>query len=230
MWKQSSVIIAFGNDASTIAHAVRQVHCHFLDLGPGLLRQLEQDFDNVLRLRAADHDDDCSFPAMASLVGHNGEKVVLERCLVDTHIFTEIERIQDPVLGVVPLVPHRKVTQVVLVRTFELVTVNVVCSPKGPRRRGRRIRFFFQELGELRRELRSFGHKCRIHIKDNVLPLRSQPPAAAYVQHKFLFTNRKVIQDRLFRKPFGRVVLRLFRPVVLLVKENRCRAGTSFFV
>ena len=61
-----------------IGHTLGQVHGHFLDLQALLQRYPEQDFHNVLDLGAADGGYDCSFLAVALLVGQEGEQVILQ--------------------------------------------------------------------------------------------------------------------------------------------------------
>ena len=90
-----------------IRHALGQVHGHFLDLQTLLFRYLEQDCHDLLGLGTADSGHNRPFLAVAILVGQEGEQVVLQGGLVNAQMLADVLLDQNPVGGVVQLVPLR---------------------------------------------------------------------------------------------------------------------------
>ena len=141
-----------------IGNTLGQVHGHFLDLQALLFRYLEQDFYNVLGLGAADGGHNRAFLAVAVLVGQKGKEVILQRGLVYAQTLADVLRKQNPVGGVLQLLPFPEPAQRVLVTALQCVSIREIELTKGACRHRRRIQ---DHLLKKPRTQRSNGFQMR---------------------------------------------------------------------
>lgn len=68
---------------------------------------------------------------MPGLVGQEREQVIVKRCLVYAQVLTDVLRLEYPFVRMVYLVPFGISAQMILVRTFKVVTINEVVRGDG---------------------------------------------------------------------------------------------------
>ena len=94
-----------------VRHALGQIHRYFLDSQALLFRYPEQNVHDVIRLGPPDHGYHGASFAMPRLVGEYRKQVVLQGGLIDAQVLADVLFEQNPVRGMAPLLPLRKVAQ-----------------------------------------------------------------------------------------------------------------------
>lgn len=124
-------------------HAVREVHRHLLDLPAALLGYLVKVPRHVSNGRPLDGGYQRALPAVAVLVGEEGEQVVLQRCLVNTQALTHVFLQQHPFVGMSFLLPVPKAAQVLLVGAAQILAVSPEEAPHALGRYWEGVQPFF---------------------------------------------------------------------------------------
>jgi len=124
-------------------HAVREVHCHLLDLPAALLGYLLKMPRHVSNGRPLDGGYQRALPAVAVLVGEEGEQVVLQCRLVNAQPFAHVLLQQHPFVGMLSLLPVLKAAQVLLVDAAQILAVSPEEAPHALGRYWEGVQPFF---------------------------------------------------------------------------------------
>ena len=108
-----------------VVHGIAEVHCDFLNLGKFLCRYHLDNPRYDLSLCALDNSNNRAFAAMSVLVGEYGVRLFAQLGLIYTATLADVLGEQDPVNGMILLVPILVVTEVMLVVAFYLAALNM---------------------------------------------------------------------------------------------------------
>ena len=110
-----------------LVHTVGEVKCHFLNQQADGFRHLLQDACNLLCLSSLHNGHEASLSSMSLLVGQDGIDLTSRQTrLVYAQMSAHILRDYNPVLCMVCVFPGLETTDCLLVRTLEVIAIDVI--------------------------------------------------------------------------------------------------------